>query len=71
MAVYNLAVLLRFASGRVLDEGKDKGGSLGPFYITLGICWTLCLVIYLLAFNLGNLYFGFHYFKCSTEIGFL
>lgn len=68
MMTYNLAYLIRFGVGRVLDEGKDQRRELGAFYISLGVLWILLTVAGLLSFNLGSWYFGFHYFKCASEI---
>lgn len=64
--VYNLTALIRFYIGRQLDQFKDdhNGALIGFWPLFAGFSENICLVISLSAFNLGNWYFGFHYFKC-------
>jgi len=71
MFVYNLAYVIRFLLGRVLAQALDKDQELGLPYVVIGVMWVLLTVIALLSFNLGNWYFSFFYFQCSSEIKFL
>jgi hypothetical protein len=71
MAIYNSAALLLFGCGRLLDFKIERSGAFGALYITLGVFWVVCIIVMLLSFNLATLYFGFHYYKCSSEIKFL
>ena len=71
--VYNLTALIRFYIGRQLDTFKDdhSGALLGFWPLFEGFTENICLVISLTAFNLGNWYFGFYYFKCYSETEFI
>jgi hypothetical protein len=71
MFVYNLAYVIRFLLGRVLAKALDKDQELGLPYVVIGVLWVLLTVIALLSFNLGNWYFSFFYFQCSSEIKFI
>jgi len=73
MLTYNLTALTRFIIGRQLDDTKDShnGALIGTWPMVGGVAENTFLVISLSAFNLGCWYFGFHYFKCSSEMEFV
>lgn len=74
MMVFNSAYLARFAAGRILDVKKDEivpGEKLTGVWVFLAVSWIVLSVVALLAFNLGNWVFSFHYFKCASEMKFL
>lgn len=71
MMAYNVAIIVRYGIGRILANALDKERLLGWPYQVCGMMWVLMTVVGLLSFNLGNWYFGFHYFQCSSEIKFI
>ena len=74
LLVDNLTALIRIVLGEyIMDPLKDRnGGALVGFWPSFaGVCDALLMTIELTAFNLGNWYFAFHYFKCSSELKFL
>ena len=59
MLIFNVFVLIRFICVSLFIRDMNE---------FLAIVWVLCIMVSLTAFNLGNWYFGFHYFKCSSEM---
>jgi hypothetical protein len=84
MMIFNIFVLARYGIGRIISreycdaniEGCDctaiMDGSpvcdIGFWYKVGGVIWALSIIIYLLSFNLGQWYFSFYYYKCSSEM---
>lgn len=68
MMVFNMFLIIRFVCGRALNCHEDADDFLYYFLATL---WLISVMIYLTAFNLGNWYFGFHYYKCASEMEFV
>jgi glucose uptake protein GlcU len=72
MLAYNVFVLARFfLVYNVVDDYMDASKSVTGFDRFLAILWALCIVVSLIAFNIGNWYFGFHYFKCASEMEYI
>lgn len=73
MAVANLFMIGRFVNGRLIQKeyGNYPECTLKPSYYVMACLWVLSVFVYLTAFNLGNWYFGFHYFKCASEMKFV
>ena len=72
--VYNLSALMRMGVGRIiLDPIKDAHDNalFGFWPMFAGVCDSVLITTMLISFNMGNWYFAFHYFKCSTEMKFL
>ena len=72
--VFNLASLMRMGVGRlILDPIKDndENALIGFWPMFAGVAYSLLISVELVAFNNGNWYFAFHYFRCSSEIKFL
>jgi len=70
MMIYNIVALVRFICSDYLEKQRElqNGKLIGKKDMIIGGLAWLCIVVGLLTFNLGNWYFGFHYFKCSTEM---
>lgn len=68
MMVFNVFLIIRFFFGRVLNCHDQNNDFL---YYFLASMWLISVMIYLTAFNLGNWYFGFHYYKCASEMEFV
>ena len=73
MAVANLFMIGRFISGRLIynECASNPDCTLEPSYKVMAYLWVFSVFVYLTAFNLGNWYFGFHYFKCASEMKFV
>jgi hypothetical protein len=80
MMIFNIFVLARYGIGRIISyqycEGTEgcgcselkNGCEISGWYKVGGVLWALTIIIYLLSFNLGQWYFSFYYYKCSSEM---
>lgn len=65
----NISIMVRFFCARYVNAQAQKNGVLTGFTDRLiQVIWLLAMLLSLLAFNLANWLFGFHYFKCAAEI---
>lgn len=70
MLVYNLCTLGKYILLIVLENEliAENNAWIGTKYVVLGVLQWFFIVIAYLAFNVGNAYFGLHYFKCQSEM---
>lgn len=70
--IFNVTIMIRFFCARYVHAQTQNSQSLTGFTDRLiQVIWLLAMLVSLLAFNLANWDFGFHYFKCASEIEFL
>lgn len=84
MMIFNIFVLARYGIGRIISPeyciADTEGCKCTPlmdgspvcvidfWYKVGGVFWALSIIIYLLSFNLGQWYFSFYYYMCSSEM---
>lgn len=70
MLGFNICTLANFILQAVMQQKLEENNYawIGTGSVILGVLQWLCVLIAYLAFNVGNFYFAFHYFKCQSEM---
>lgn len=71
LLVFNAAILGHFYAAYYFESDSTDDSYGAATTSEAMILWGtefVCIIIGLLAFNLGEWYQGFHYFKCATEM---
>ena len=73
MLVFNIATLARFFCTYEMRDNQDSvtgGAFTNPRDWIFGILRMVFMLLSVITFSLGNWYFGFHYYKASSEMKF-